>query len=286
MDGARPRVQRHASPLGEWEMASAAPGPHLRGEVLRYCGYRERTPGPLRRREAATSVVPLILSFEHPIRVLDPERGERAEPVAVSFAAGVWAKPAVTEHAGEQHGVQIDLSPQAARRLLGVPMHELAGRAVALEDLLGRRGTELVARLAEKPTWEARFALLDAELGRRLAATPAPPPGLDYAVGRLRRAHGAVAIGALAAESGWSRRALLDRFREHVGLGPKGLARVLRFERVLALAGAGEAGLADAAYAAGYADQAHLNPDFRALAGVTPTRYLADRLPDGAGVRA
>ena len=33
----------------------------------------------------------------------------------------------MTEHDGVQHGVELNLTPPAARRLLGVPMHELAG---------------------------------------------------------------------------------------------------------------------------------------------------------------
>ncbi|HEY2637517.1 MAG TPA: AraC family transcriptional regulator, partial [Solirubrobacteraceae bacterium] len=163
---------------------------------------------------------------------------------------------------------------------------ELAGRVVALEDVLGRPGRELVERLADAPDHAARFALLDAVLTRRLSETAPTPAPVAGAYGRLAAAHGRVRIGDLAAETGWSRRHLVKRLHDHVGLGPKALARVLRFGQVVARCGAEEERLADLAYECGYADQAHLNREFRALAGVSPSRFLASRLPDAGGVVA
>jgi AraC-like DNA-binding protein len=265
------RVERHASALGSWEMAFAAPGPPLRGVVQRYCGYVERTAAPLRRREAATATVTVILSFGPRIVVDGASHG--------SFVAGPSDAPATTEHDGIQHGVELNLTPPAARRLLGVPMHELLGRVVALEDVFPA-GT-LLEELADAGWWEARFARLDAELTRRLDAAPPSHPAVQAAYRRLVATHGAVPVGVLAGELGWSRRHLAARFRDEVGVSPKALARLLRFERALALLG--ERPLADVAYECGYYDQAHFNRDFRAFAGVTPGEMLAARLPDGAG---
>jgi AraC-like DNA-binding protein len=62
--------------------------------------------------------------------------------------------------------------------------------------------------------------------------------------------------------------------RAGVGYGPKLLARVLRLQRALRAARAGEE-LAWAALEAGYADQAHFAHECRALAGV-PAGVIAD----------
>ena len=73
---------------------------------------------------------------------------------------------------------------------------------------------------------------------------------------------------------GISERQLRRRFAEAVGYGPKTLARVLRFQRFLGLAEAG-GDLAGLAFAAGYADQAHLTRECVRLSGRTPAVLLA-----------
>jgi transcriptional regulator GlxA family with amidase domain len=82
-------------------------------------------------------------------------------------------------------------------------------------------------------------------------------------------------VAALGETLGISERQLRRRFAEAVGYGPKTLARVLRFQRFLALAAASPHDLAGLAFAAGYADQAHLTRECRQLSGHTPSQLLA-----------
>jgi AraC-like DNA-binding protein len=272
-------VARHDGEYGHWQMVSRDAHPALRGRVTRYCGYVERTRAPLARTEPANATVALIVSLGPSILV----DGERFG----SFVAGIGQTPSTTEHDGVQHGIQIDLTPVAARMLLGVPMHELAGRVVALEDLPGGERATLSERLAALTSWEARFRLLDRTIAARLEAAAPPPPSVEWAHRRLRATHGAVGIGALAAEIGCSPRHLNARFRDEVGVPPKAIARLLRFERAQELLGRDDgARFGEIAHACGYFDQAHMNRDFRAFAGAAPTDFLARRLPDGGGIAA
>ncbi|WIY01561.1 helix-turn-helix domain-containing protein [Amycolatopsis mongoliensis] len=70
-----------------------------------------------------------------------------------------------------------------------------------------------------------------------------------------------------------SERRLRRRFVQAVGYGPATYLRVSRFQRAVALAPR-TPGLAALAAAAGYADQAHLSRDCRALTGLTPRAYF------------
>jgi AraC-like DNA-binding protein len=192
-----------------------------------------------------------------------------------SFVAGVTDGPVLVGHGGSARCLQVDLTPLGARRILGVPMGELANRTVPIEDVLGRLGSGLVQRIGDAPSWRARFEIVDAALIARLSRTPDVDAGVAWSLGRITSSGGTAAIGELAADLGWSHRRLIARYRDHIGLPPKSVSRIVRFERVTALLGTG-AGLAVAAAECGYFDQAHLAREVRELAGMTPTELRSE----------
>jgi transcriptional regulator GlxA family with amidase domain len=67
---------------------------------------------------------------------------------------------------------------------------------------------------------------------------------------------------------------LIERFRDHVGLPPKAAARVIRLDRAVAALRSGGPRIAEVAAACGYADQAHLGRELRALGGITPGQLV------------
>src|SRR5947207_3252054 len=258
------------------EVVTAAPHPALRGRFGEYCGYAE-IGRPAARREVPHAAVTLILNLGEPLHV-------DSRPYT-SFVAGLHDRAVWTRHAGSQAGIQIDLPPLTAFGLLGRPIGELANAVVGLDDLLGSSAGGLVERLADARDWATRFALLDRALGDRLDRGPAAAPEVAWAWRQLYRTGGRIPVAELAAGTGWSHRHLASRFRQQVGLSPKAYGRVLRFQR--AVARLGRAPLADLAASCGYYDQAHLNRDFRELAGTTPTDLAAEvnffQYPPGDG---
>jgi AraC-like DNA-binding protein len=276
------RVVRHESELGSWTLAERRSDERLRGLVDRFEDYEETSaPAAIRRQEPPVPVVPLIANFEASWEVADSPEGV---PVRHhSFIAGLSDRTAYVSAAGPASCIQVNLTPLGAFRLLGAPMHELAGRTVELGDVLPSELAHLPERLAEAQTSETRFALLDELLLRRLARAPEPAAEVAWAWGILERTHGRAPIGWLCERIGRSRRHLAARFREQIGLTPKSAARILRFNRAVLLLRAGDATLADVAFTSGYYDQAHMNRDFRELAGTSPGAFAARIVPD-AGV--
>ena len=262
--------------------ARRVPAPQLRPYVAGNAEAWEQSNGAaVRLREVPFPGVPLILNLGEPWHVETDGRAATLD----SFLAGLHTTPTFVHGAPSWACIELRLTPLGARRLLGRPMHELRNETVPLEDVLPGAG-ELVGRLRDEPSWPARFELVDGFLLRRLADSPAPSPEVEWSWSRLHGSDGRAPIGELADELGWSHRRLIARFRDQIGLAPKTLARVIRFDRaVSALRASAASSLAEVAFDCGYFDQAHLNREFREFAGTSPAAFAAAQL-DSGGIAA
>ncbi len=161
------------------------------------------------------------------------------------------------------HGVRLHAGRGPG--LLGVPADELHDRTLPLDVVWGdRRARELTERVAASPR-------------RALAAWARS--GLPDRFGASVRTllDRGLSVADVAEATGYSARQLHRRTLPLFGYGPQHLARVLRLVRALRQADAGRP-WSEVAQLAGYADQAHLARDVRALAGVTPTGLRHERV--------
>jgi AraC-like DNA-binding protein len=259
-----------------------APSRHLRPFLLGSIEGWEQVDGSRPRlREVPFPGVPLIFGLETAWQIDGPIGSEREE----SFVAGMHAGPTFVQPESRTWScIELRLTPVAAHRILGLAMHELSNRTVAIADVVPETG-ELAERLRSTRAWSERFGLVEEFLLRRLALAPAPAQEVLWSWEELRRTSGRAPIAELAGEIGWSHRRLIARFREQVGVGPKTVARVMRFDRAVQAVRSSEAGLAEVAFDTGYFDQAHMNREFQALGGTTPGAFRGSLLESG-GVAA
>jgi AraC-like DNA-binding protein len=247
---------------------SRPPHPGLRGALA---GDYQGWVRPQDR--AGRFVLPASLSVQVLLKVEDsPLRPPE-------FLHGVRDAHSAIEGGCAPQYLEMALSPLGAYQVFGVPLDRLTGRLVDLRDVLGADARRLGERIRDLPTWTQRFDLLDRFLLARLDPAPAVSPQVRYAWRRLTETAGAVPIGEICREIGWSHKHLITRFRQQVGVTPKRAARVSRFERVLRRL-AREQPRPDwgrLAAGAGYADQAHMIRDFGQFVGASPTAHLRAR---------
>jgi len=195
------------------------------------------------------------------------------EPGRGAYVAGPDTGPAPTVLPAGTIIIGVRFRPAAGGPALGVPLSELRDQRVDLADL--RRGES--RRL--QGTLDPDTALVRAlDVVAALVADGEPDAAVRRAAELL--ADPGARAGEVAAEIGLSERQLRRRCQDAVGYGPKTLQRVLRFRRFVTLidAAAGHPpDLATVAARVGYADQAHLTRECRALAGLTPAALARQR---------
>lgn len=257
---------------GPWRTWIRRPAPALRGVVRSYHGFAVDSGLPTTDRVLPAPTVTLVLSFGDRLHLRAAPGSNHRDGSYVSFVAGLDDRPGVIAHDGHQAGVQLDLDPLGAALLLGAPVGRLARDVVGLDALLGRDAGRLAERLAEAQDWPTRFALLDTAATTVIDERHTPAPEIRYAWRQIRHSGGRVRVDELATETGWSRRHLTERFRCELGLTPKTAARVARFDRARWLLGTDRhTTLADVAARCGFYDHAHMDREFRVLAGGPPT---------------
>jgi AraC-like DNA-binding protein len=245
-----------------WPRETARPHPVLRPLLTRDYWGISADAGPHQLLIPASASVPVVLKLDD-----SPHR-----PPA--FLHGVHDRFAVMDGDCAPTYLEISMAPLGAYRMLGRPVRELGGEVVDLMSVFGASGGRLLEAVREQPTWAGRFAVVDSFLLRAAERGPRPAPEVSRAWQLLTDTGGTIPIGAVAAEVGWSRKHLIAKFVEQIGLTPKTVARLTRFERVLARVRGGRAvRWSQVATETGYADQPHLIREFRDFAGTTPAGY-------------
>lgn len=193
-------------------------------------------------------------------------------PVRAVFA-GPQTGPTTSWNPGPVRLFMVMFYPQALQAISGIDMASCMDRWAALDEVLGAEWQALSDAILAAPDDAARLALLEQFLTPLWQA--ARPKGPSALAGDWVR-H----LAWQAADTVFGRgvRNLERRIKARAGQSLRSLLRLRRAEQSFFEARdnarAGPANLADVAAQGGYADQAHLSRDVRAITGHSPGRFL------------
>jgi len=251
------------------------PSPPL--DELVDCLWVLRAAPPHSRERIVPSGTPglFINLHDDAFRIHDPSTGGERR-FRGALVSGCYRNTFEIETRAHAHILGVHFKPGGAARLLGAAAGELANAHAGLDDLWGRRATELRERLCAASTDRERFDLLERALIARMQDRSQPRPAVRAALAALERP--GVDVGGVARALGFSHRRFIEVFFEDVGMAPKRFAMVRRFQRALAAAlDSPSLAWARLAIEHGYYDQAHLCRDWVELAGISPAHLVGLR---------
>jgi AraC-like DNA-binding protein len=260
------------------DYAVCEPARALRDYVSHYVGFRARGFASYIHSGLPSHHVLLAISLAKPVDLIRIPCAEQPPAAFTAYVSGLQVGPTIVKYEDRRDGLFVHLTAPGARAVLGVTSADLSHRIVDLSDIWGQAAARLVERLMASPTWLQRFAILDQAFRKALRPVPSRPE-LAWAWSRLAQTHGRVPVRQLADEIGWSRQHFRERFHAELGVTPKTLARIFRFERALRLIKSQRHSLAYVAAACGFHDQAHMTLEWNSLAGCTPGTWIVNELP-------
>ncbi len=210
--------------------------------------------------------------IDHPSITLSIERGDVFAPLVVTSARSTaWTR--TISGSGEVFAIR--LRPAGLAVVSDLEASSLPAQREVTAHLDGR-SHRLLEQIAAATDPTARAEAADALVRALVAERPLTRS--------QRLANAAIDVIAdqphvrktsdVAAALGVGVRTLQRAVQAHIGRGPGEIARRVRLQEVVRRLSTAQGSLADIAAELGYADQAHLTNDFRAVAGVTPGAYV------------
>lgn len=192
------------------------------------------------------------------------------------FLVGQMSGPILISPNGAVQLLGIRFHPGGTAPFLRVPMNDLTDQIAELGSLSSELERELLIVSEDLSSLRERTTAIESVLMARLLRGSHHSFAIKLAA-RIVESAGCVSVDQLATAAGISSRQLERRFLREIGIGPKLLGRILRFQQVFRAVERVDSAWASIAVECGYYDQAHLIRDFTQFAGQTPAVLLAER---------
>ncbi|MCP4609521.1 MAG: AraC family transcriptional regulator [Planctomycetes bacterium] len=216
----------------------------------------------------------LIFNFADPLTRFDGIRKLTRSPR--TYFVGQTLRPVCVIPQGKIDLFGVSFLPAGAYPFIRLPQTELTGRIVGLDLIWGRSFVDVEQQIIAATSRSLRISIMEKYL---LACLGAGQSFNNYAVAeavrRIVQTGGQLRMDRLAETLSISLRRLQKEFALKVGISPKSLARIIRFQNVFRnVDNCHGFDWANAVVAGGYFDQSHLIKDFQFFCGQSPARYF------------
>jgi AraC-like DNA-binding protein len=193
-----------------------------------------------------------------------------------NFLVGQMTGPILISPTGPVQLIGIRFHPGGTTPFTRVPLHEVTDEVVALSDVATDLERQLLESSTDAPTLDKKIAAIEKTLTSLVMRSKITPRSVVLA-NQIVKSRGLLSIDALACSAGISARQLERTFLNDVGISPKLLSRILRFQQVFRAVEAHDNAWAPIAIDCGYYDQAHLIRDFNKFAHQTPAVFVSQQ---------
>lgn len=194
-----------------------------------------------------------------------------------ALVLGHTIEPFYVEATGYVNSLAVKFYPYGFANFISEPINNLINKETPTEQLLGKETTAyLVQEITKAENTAQRIAVIEKFLLNKLSEQKMINKIVKSTVDYLLATNGDTSISTIFKNEPSKRRQLERNFKKQVGISPKQLGKVLRFQAALKmLLNQQSETFTDIAYKNGYFDQAHFIKDFKEFTGITPKEFFA-----------
>ena len=169
--------------------------------------------------------------------------------------------------------IGVQFSPMGAYRFFHLSQSEIKNQIHPLTDILGNTAKTLEEQISNEESIKGKIILIQQFLLKQLLLKNGDDI-FDFCIQRITQTKGKILINELEKETGFSSRWLNIKFQEKVGISPKNLASIVRFQQFYqAYTKSSENDFFKNEFYDYYYDQSHFIKDFKRFTGFPPTKF-------------
>jgi AraC-like DNA-binding protein len=177
---------------------------------------------------------------------------------------------ALTTPKSKTGSIGLEFTTAAAYKFFRQPMHDMANDLFSFHDCFGEEGLQLQQDISSRQNPYDKVQRVQEFLLYKLRAIDRVNRIVDYSIEMISRSHGLIEIRELERKTGYTKRYLDLLFKEHLGISPKTLSTIFRFQYFYKVVGNQKKSIYDLYY-----DESHFIKEFKRYTGFSPGKFAA-----------
>ena len=250
--------------------------PQLKGSIERLWVFESNGPTPHSdlRVIVPNGLVKLVIPFQNGLKAtLDGQ--VRISTTHEITLIGIADIPSVVVDLEEKASgvIGIEFNPAGAYRFFHLSLAEITNKVLPLSDLLGKCARELQERVTNTMGVERKVSTVQQFLLEQFCNYSGDEI-FQFCVRKIIDTRGRIQVSQLEKQTGYSSRWLNMKFHSRIGISPKNLCSIIRFQQIYSdWAKTNFTSFEQTDVYSYYHDQAHFIKDFKRFTGFSPSRF-------------
>ncbi|MBN2731292.1 MAG: AraC family transcriptional regulator [Balneolaceae bacterium] len=190
--------------------------------------------------------------------------------------AGISNSPSVvdSEREGPTGTIGVEINPIGAYRFFHLRLGDIKNELNDLTDLLGKSTGDIERKMANANDVEDKVRILQ-HFMHSLLIQEEQDLLFEYCIRQIEDTKGGIKVGELEEDTGYSSRWLNMKFQERLGMSPKNLSTIVRFQQYYQALLANKTGfITRKTFYDHYYDESHFIKEFKKFTGYSPSTLM------------